>query len=85
MTKENKIEVEIHGASIDKRTQLDYESNLDDAFFLMDDSNPLVEGNFEAKYELNPETNAIEKVLLICDLQLEHQKEIKVAIKLVEN
>ena len=85
LTKENKVEVEIKGVSVDKRTQLDYESNLDDAFFLMDDSNPLVEGNYEAKYELNQETNAIENVLLICDLQLEHQKEIKVAIKLVEN
>jgi hypothetical protein len=51
----------------------------------MDDSNPLVEGNFEAKYELNPETNGIENILLLCDLKLEHQKEIKVAINLVEN
>ena len=84
-TSENKIEVEIFGTSVDRRTQLDYESNLDDAFFLMDDSNPLVEGNFEAKYELNPETNGIENILLLCDLQLEHQKEIKVAINLVEN
>lgn len=85
LTKENNIKVEISGKSIDKRTQLDYESNLDDAFFLVDHSNPLVEGSFDAKYNLNRETNMIESVFLTCDLQLEHQKEIKVAIKLVGN
>ena len=42
LTKKNNIEVEISGKSIDKRTQLDYESNLDNAFFLVDNSiNPL--------------------------------------------
>ena len=85
LTKKNNIEVEISGKSIDKRTQLDYESNLDNTFFLVDNSNPLVEGSFEAKYNLNPATKMIENVFLTCDLQLEHQKEIKVAIKLVGN
>ena len=85
LSNDNKVEIEISGKSIDKRTQLDYESNLDDAFFLVDHSNPLVEGSFDAKYNLNRETNMIESVFLTCDLQLEHQKEIKVAIKLVGN
>ncbi|CAM3749360.1 hypothetical protein FLGE108171_13195 [Flavobacterium gelidilacus] len=84
LSDDNKVEIEISGKSIDKRTQLDFDSNLDDPFFMESETNNLVEGNFDAKYLLNPESKIIESVTLSCDLLLENPKKINLSIILIE-
>lgn len=84
LTQEGKIEIQIMGKSFDKRTQLDYETYLDEPFFTANNVNPIVEGNFEAKYILNGVTYIIEKANLKCDLQTIDYENITVLINLVD-
>jgi hypothetical protein len=83
LTEDNKIDISISGISNDKRTQLDFEYNLKDPFFLISGTNNIVEGTIEAKYTLNPENNIIEKAYLVSDLMLEDYKKIAVSLKLI--
>ncbi len=83
LTKQGKIKIEIIGQSNDKRTQLDYESKLDEPFFIENNSNRVIKGVLEGKYILNAKTHIIEDVYLKCDLQLGHYESITVSISLI--
>jgi len=83
LTKQGKIKIEIIGQSNDKRTQLDYESKLDEPFFIENNSNRVIKGVLEGKYILNAKTHIIEDACLKCDLQLDHYESITVSISLI--
>lgn len=85
LSNEGKIEIEISGKSNDKRTQLDFESNLDESFFTESSANKIIEGNFEVKYILNSVTNTIENAKLVCDLKLNDYKKIIVSLNLIRD
>lgn len=84
LTKDGKIEIQISGHCNDKRTQLDFESNLDEPFFTANNVNPIVDGKLEAKYIVNATTNIIEKGYFKCNLQLDNLEETTVSFNLVK-
>lgn len=85
LSEKGKVAIEISGELNDKRTHLDFESNLDESFFTVSESNKVVDGNIDIKYTLNAESHVIEKAFLECDLQLENYRKIKLAINLIES
>ncbi len=76
----NQIEIHQKGFFEDARSSVDFEYDLDEAYYVGD----MPKGNYLAKYKINSTSNCIESVHLDCDLQLATSKEIKIIIELVE-
>ena len=80
VNEQNQIEITQKGIYEDERSCMDFEYELNSAFY----DGRMPTGSYMATYKLNSASNCIENVDLYCDLDLLKSQEIKVKIKLVD-
>ncbi|MHC0444271.1 hypothetical protein ACWA1F_02610 [Flavobacterium sp. 3-218] len=78
--KYNLVNVTQTGVLFDNRSKDDFENNLDFPNIDLDGKSEKMEGNFEAFYFLNPNTNIIDSLFLECEMKLNVPQKITIEL-----